>query len=340
MKKILCGLMLCATPLTFSMITEAEKTSIEWGLSDRQGRRPTMEDAYVHDLIDVGTEKSCAFFGLFDGHGGIDAAQAAAQHVATCLSKEVQSALGGSATLDEALKSGLKTACTQIDHLLQKDYANQGTTALMAILADRLAYLAWVGDSRALILSQDGTIKASTGDHKPDSPCELERVGSENVMVQYLVQGNHEQFIQQEPMGKPLHLSRGQKIVKRVARLGSLSLSRSLGDKTRKDTHPMITGEPGIQLAEVAEGDYLILACDGLWDVMSNERVAAFVADRLLLPIEELRDRHYNWKPSMIEPQMKDAGSSERLRLIAAALRNKAYDLKSDDNISVIIIKI
>ncbi len=73
---------------------------------------------------------------------------------------------------------------------------------------------------------------------------------------------------------------------------------------------------------------------------MPNERVAQFVAGRLVRTTEELQDQCSELKPCMVEQCVKEAGSSEHLRLIARALSNKAYDLKSEDNISVMIIKL
>ncbi len=340
MKKLLCALLLGATPMVFPMINESKSSSIEWGLSDRQGRRKTMEDAHVFELISVGAEKVHACFGLFDGHGGVRPAHDAAQYIATSLSQDIKNALQTTTDLDEAIKTGLRTACSQIDQLIKTRYENEGTTALIVMLVGRLAYLAWVGDSRALIISKDGTIKGFTGDHKPDSPCEVARVGIEKIMVQHLVNGNREQFVLNLPLGNPLQLGRGQKVVKRVARIGALSVSRSLGDKKSKENQPVIIADPDIQVAEVSEGDYLILACDGLWDVMTNERVAEFVSERLSWTTEQLQECYRELMPCMSEPNVKEIGSSEQLRLIARAVRNKAYDLKSDDNISVMIIKI
>lgn len=61
---------------------------------------------------------------------------------------------------------------------------------------------------------------------------------------------------------------------------GSLNLSRAIGDlefKLAKDCSPeeqAVTAAPDIREIELQDGDeFLVLACDGIWDVMSNQEV-------------------------------------------------------------------
>lgn len=69
---------------------------------------------------------------------------------------------------------------------------------------------------------------------------------------------------------------------------GCLNLSRALGDmeyKKSKDLPPeeyMITANPDIKLMELQSGDhFLILACDGIWDVLTDQEACDFVISRL-----------------------------------------------------------
>ena len=66
-------------------------------------------------------------------------------------------------------------------------------------------------------------------------------------------------------------------------------MSRAIGDlefKLRKGLLPeeqAVTAAPEIREAKLQEGDeFLVLACDGIWDVMSNQEVVDFVRQRLL----------------------------------------------------------
>ena len=68
---------------------------------------------------------------------------------------------------------------------------------------------------------------------------------------------------------------------------GSLNLSRALGDmdyKQSKELGPdgqMVTAVPEVRSLRLEPGDeFLILACDGIWDVLSNQQVC----DRCLHP--------------------------------------------------------
>ncbi|KAK9843593.1 hypothetical protein WJX84_003590 [Apatococcus fuscideae] len=69
---------------------------------------------------------------------------------------------------------------------------------------------------------------------------------------------------------------------------GSLNLSRALGDmdyKQRRDISPheqMVTAFPEVRSLELEAGDeFLLLACDGIWDVMTNQEAVDFVGQRL-----------------------------------------------------------
>jgi len=94
---------------------------------------------------------------------------------------------------------------------------------------------------------------------------------------------------------------------------GVLSVSRSFGDF---ELHPYVTCEPriygpiSISSSEQDPADnFLILACDGLWDKVSDEQAVSLV------------------KPSMDEEQA------------AVVLRDFAFAEGSTDNISVVVVR-
>lgn len=68
---------------------------------------------------------------------------------------------------------------------------------------------------------------------------------------------------------------------------GNLNLSRSIGDlkyKANSGLPPadqMITAEPDLKLVEVTDEDqFMILACDGVWDCMTSQEVRVRVYAR------------------------------------------------------------
>jgi len=106
--------------------------------------------------------------------------------------------------------------------------------------------------------------------------------------------------------------------------MGELALSRSIGDGEykgalkqefwqREFSDDLVIAEPDIVTTELGEDDdFLLLACDGLWDVMDNQAAVDFVS------AEYLR-----------------ASSAEKIarRLVKEALR-----LGSQDNITLVIV--
>ena len=80
--------------------------------------------------------------------------------------------------------------------------------------------------------------------------------------------------------------ARGSVINQRVN--GSLAVSRALGDfeyKTNGDmgqTEQLVSPEPDVlSIERDPKDEFVVLACDGIWDVMSNEDIRDFVRDRL-----------------------------------------------------------
>lgn len=78
---------------------------------------------------------------------------------------------------------------------------------------------------------------------------------------------------------------------------GSLNLSRALGDfeykmnKTLPAEEQMVTALPDVRSTRLQEGDeFLLLACDGIYDVMENQQAIDFIRERLL----QARD----WRPA------------------------------------------
>jgi len=68
---------------------------------------------------------------------------------------------------------------------------------------------------------------------------------------------------------------------------GNLNLSRSLGDCKYKQNRDLpwvaqlLSAEPDLVEEKItADDEFFALACDGVWDVMTNEQLVAFVRER------------------------------------------------------------
>ncbi len=66
----------------------------------------------------------------------------------------------------------------EIDDALAQsgDYAEVGATACAAIVDDAAITVAWLGDSRCVLARGDGSVRALSRDHTPDSPTETSRI--------------------------------------------------------------------------------------------------------------------------------------------------------------------
>lgn len=143
------------------------------------------------------------------------------------------------------------------------------------MIHNNVIYVANAGDSRGIIAQKGGKAKGMSVDHKPDREDEEKRIkalGTDiytctNFFV-YLI--TH--LFMYYSGGRVLHWGRW-----RVE--GILAVSRAIGDIALQ---PYVTAEPEIMEKTIgSEDEYLILASDGVWDVMSNEDVARFVVTAL-----------------------------------------------------------
>ncbi|KAF9368881.1 Protein phosphatase 2C 2 [Mortierella sp. AD011] len=131
---------------------------------------------------------------------------------------------------------------------------SSGCTAITATFtSDNVLYVGNAGDSRA-VLGSDGTAIALSNDHKPVNKEESRRIVAAGGFVEY----------------------------GRVN--GSLALSRALGDfefkmnATLGPDDQIVTANPVIMEHKLQEEDeFLVLACDGIWDCMSSQEVVTFV---------------------------------------------------------------
>jgi len=131
---------------------------LKWGLSSRQGKRGTMEDRHVH-ILEFGREKDEAFFGVYDGHGGTEAAI----YVKDKLHENFLRRTRGY-DIEMRFKSSFRKTDADFLELKKKS----GTAVVVAYFRQNKLNLAWSGDSRA-VLEMAGAVGYETKDHKPFS---------------------------------------------------------------------------------------------------------------------------------------------------------------------------
>lgn len=177
-----------------------------------------------------------------------------------------------------------------------------GSTAVVAVVSSCQLIIANCGDSRA-VLSRGGHAIALSQDHKPDREDEMARV---------------------EAAGGRVIFWNGYRV------LGVLAMSRAIGDRYLK---PYVIAEPEVTCTQRTEEDEcLILASDGLWDVLSNE-VVCDIARKCLAG-----HRHGNIPADLNEPSSNEEIEESPAAVAAALLTKLALARGSSDNISVVVV--
>lgn len=142
---------------------------------------------------------------------------------------------------------------------------NVGCTAVCILLWESGVICANAGDSRAVLCRRGQAVDLSH-DHKPNDDPERRRIEAAGG------------YVEEIPVGPRMHY--------RVN--GNLNLSRAIGDLTYKaqpDLLPeqqIICSTPDIICEELtADDEFIVLACDGIWDMKSSQEVCDFVAEGL-----------------------------------------------------------
>lgn len=244
-----------------------------------QGRRDEMEDA--HMVIPEFRGPHEFYAGIFDGHLGSWVAKLAAGKLHTYLQEALDS---------KTPQKALYQAFIKTDEDTLRHRTDGGATAVVAYANGAALYVANAGDARA-VLDRAGVAKRLSYDHKADNKNEMKRIKRLGGYV------TPESDVS-------------------VARVnGMMAISRSLGDHFfdyRFRGVDFITAKPNIRGVQLREGDSaLILACDGVWDVLSDRQAIEVIA------------------------KGKDSSTSQ-----AEILVDEAYNKGSQDNITVVVINL
>ena len=175
------------------------------------------------------------------------------------------------------------------------EVVKSGSTAVTLLIRGRTYSVAWVGDARA-VLCRGGSAVGLTSDHKPNRPDERRRIEAA-----------------------------GGSVDSKARLFGDLAVSRAFGDMRHKSLEvnletgecgstsgPLIASPEVTQLPMDATDEFVVLASDGTWDVLSNQEAVNFVRRHLVLN--------------------GDAQAA------AAALVDKAFQMGSGDNLSAVVV--
>ncbi|EPS66804.1 hypothetical protein M569_07972 [Genlisea aurea] len=266
-----------ATPLTPDAGKGKHRSSrrITHGFHLVKGKSNHAMEDYLVSEMRLSGDNELGLFAIFDGHMGHDVANYLQSHLFNNILKQ--------SDFWEDTENALKNAYAATDkEILDQSLrlGRGGSTAVTAILINREKLVVGnVGDSRAVICRK-GAAKQLSVDHEPSKEKKLiERKGG---------------FVSRFPGDVP-----------RVD--GQLAVARAFGDKSLK-RH--LSSEPDT-VVETIDGDveFVILASDGLWKVMTNEEAVGAIRG------------------------MRDARSA------AKHLIEEAVSRKSKDDISCIVVK-
>ncbi|CCH42026.1 hypothetical protein BN7_1565 [Wickerhamomyces ciferrii] len=263
-------------PVTEKESESNQNKNLAYGLSSMQGWRISMEDAHstilnLHnysndenktdddndDKTSTTTTKDknssidpVAFFGVYDGHGGDRIAKYTGENLYKLIPKEPEFIKGN---YGKALQNVFLSTDRQIlqDDELKTDQS--GCTATTVLIDSEKVVCANSGDSRT-VLSVNGFAKPLSYDHKPNNEGEHARICAAGGFVD----------------------------IGRVN--GNLALSRAIGDfefKKSFDLPPeeqIVTAFPDIIEHNLTKDDeFVVLACDGIWDCLSSQQVVEVV---------------------------------------------------------------
>ncbi len=190
---------------------------------------------------------------VFDGHGGRACAEAAREVVPRHLRKRLRQAAKAGVRLTD-LREALGDVFRSADaRLLAQQHLYEGCTATVAVVWSvggvRRVQCANAGDSAAMLV-RGGQAVVLTVDHKPSAESERARLREAGVEVS-----------------------------EATTRVGGLAVSRALGDHFLKLEGSGLSGVPHVSPAvEVTpEVTHLVVASDGLWDVMSPQAAAQLI---------------------------------------------------------------
>ncbi|KAG9129790.1 hypothetical protein Leryth_016008 [Lithospermum erythrorhizon] len=232
---------------------------------------------------EFGCQEDMIFCGVFDGHGqwGHYVAKMVRESIPSSLLCNWQETLA-EASLDpdfdlqsekkhqrfNVWKHSYMKACAAVDQELENhqriDTFNSGTTALTIVRQGENIFIANVGDSRAVLAttSDDGNLVAVqlTLDFKPNLPQETERI----------IECKGRVFCMQDEPG--MH-----RVWLPDEEAPGLAMSRAFGDYCLKD-YGLISVPEVTDRHLTSTDQFVVLASDGVWDVISNQEAVQIVS--------------------------------------------------------------
>ncbi|XP_047512373.1 titin-like isoform X2 [Pieris napi] len=254
----------------------------------RNSRR-VMEDRHVEignleALFDIETTEHTSFYAVYDGHAGSSAVQYCVAHLHQYLVE--------SPNFKKDLRNALRDAFLKTDaEFIRKSKVEHrvvgGSTAVVICIRGKRLLVAWAGDSLALV-AQRMRVMQLVHPHKPSREDERKRIEASGGTVMYW----------------------GTWRVN-----GQLAVSRAIGDAQYK---PYVIAHPEQAALDLdGDEDFLVIACDGLWDVVSEDEVALAVYRQITADPNDLKA-----VTKRLILQAKREGSEDNISIIVVFLKD------------------
>ncbi|CAN8292834.1 unnamed protein product [Cochlearia groenlandica] len=287
------------------------KIPIKMLMGDHEGMSPSLTHLTSH------------FFGVYDGHGGAQVADYCQERIHFALAEEIELIKDDLCKRNTGEGRQVQWEKVFVDCYLKVDAEVKGkvsrlvvgssdsmvleavspetvgSTAVVALVCSSHIIVSNCGDSRAVLLRGKDSVPL-TVDHKPDREDEYARI---------------------EKAGGKVIQWQGARVS------GVLAMSRSIGDEYME---PYVIPDPEVTfMARAREDQCLILASDGLWDVMSNQEACDIARRRILW---------WHKKNGALPLAERGVGEDSSCQAAADYLSKFALQKGSKDNISIIVI--
>jgi len=309
---------LLSTPHSDLTCEDSSSDNLQCYMRCVQGYRTEMEDAHVINYKISDELEDWSFIGVFDGHAGSLCSTLASTNIVNTLLTQtdfIKTAKNPNHTVEE-IENIIIQAYLNLDANFSNntpDVNKSGSTACCVLLSPDYIYFINLGDSRGILCDMNGNVKFATSDHKPEDNTEYHRIVAAGGNVTY-------------------------------ARInGTLAVARAFGDfdykanATIAATEQMVSPVPTItpikryvendESGECVQYSRIILACDGVWDVFSNELISLYA--HLFSQIhEDLGECLNNLIFAAMSNQSKDNISIIDIELASRKCKNAKYKLE------------
>ncbi|XP_049432722.1 protein phosphatase, Mg2+/Mn2+ dependent, 1Da isoform X2 [Epinephelus fuscoguttatus] len=277
------------------------------------------------------SRRSVAFFAVFDGHGGREAAQFARDYLWEFMKKQ----RGFWSDCDREVCSAIRKGFVACHHAMWKKLpewpktltglpSTSGTTASIVVIRGNRMYVAHVGDSAVVLGVQDDPsvpfIRAVevTQDHKPELPRERERI--EGLGGSVIKKSGVNRVVWKRPRLSHNGPVRRSTVIDQIP---FLAVARALGDLWSYDFYSgkfVVSPEPDTSVVTLdpRKHRYIILGSDGLWNMVPPQEAISMCQNN--------------------DEAMAPCGVSSARQLVSHALLRWRQRMLRADNTSAIVI--